>query len=205
MDMIFQIEKRFKEYAGLNSNYRFWTYMCTRMIVGIMIANKLGLVQYNVAKLFAYLVKQVRAAKIEIEKYKWTPESAVPQFLTANIPHRLVVTHGKRPKDMKDDINRGALNDINYVVQAPAHGRELTMRMELDTGNCVISLAAIKEWCKRSGIDLNEFTELLEDQYKVVTKRTTRDLGRYTVYRGGGDTSCIVVNMPKHLFETEQE
>lgn len=204
-EMIFQIEKRFKEYAGLNSNYRFWTYMCTRMIVGTMIANKLGLVQYNVAKLFAYLVKQVKRAKGEIDKYQWSPESAVPQFLTANIPHRLVVTHGKRPDDMQDNEVRGVLNDINYVVQAPAHGRELTMRMELDTGNCAISLNAIKEWCKRSGIGMNEFMKLLEDQYKVVTKRTRRDLGKQTVYRGGGGTDCIIVNMPKHLFETEQE
>ena len=205
LEMIYQIEKRFKEHAGLNSNYRFWTYMCTRMIVGVMIANKLGLLQYNVAKLFAYLIKQVKRAKSEIEKYKWTPESAVPQFLTANIPHRLVVTHGKRPDDMQDNEVRGVLNDINYVVQAPAHGRELTMRVELDTGNCVISLAAIKEWCKRSGIGMNEFMKLIEDQYTVVTKRTRRDLGKQTVYRGGGGTDCIIVNMPKHLFETEQE
>ena len=205
LEMIYQIEKRFKAYAGLNSNYRFWTYMCTRMIVGVMIANKLGLLQYNVAKLFAYLVKQVKHAKADIEKYKWTPDSAVPQFLTANIPHRLVVTHGKRPDGMQDNETRGALNDINYVVQAPAHGRELTMRVELDTGNCVISLAAIKDWCKRSGIGINEFMKLLEDQYVVVTKRTRRDLGKQTVYRGGGGTDCIIVNMPKHLFETEQE
>lgn len=204
-EMIYQIEKRFKEHAGLNSNYRFWTYMCTRMIVGVMIANKLGLLQYNVAKLFVYLVKQVKRAKADIEKYKWTPESAVPQFLTANIPHRLVVTHGKRPSDMQDNEVRGVLNDINYVVQAPAHGRELTMRVELDTGNCVISLAAIKEWCRRSGIGFNEFMKLIEDQYVVVTKRTRRDLGKQTVYRGGGSTDCIIVNMPKHLFEPEQE
>lgn len=39
LEMIYQIEKRFKEHAGLNSNYRFWTYMCSRMIVGIMVAN----------------------------------------------------------------------------------------------------------------------------------------------------------------------
>ena len=200
-EMIFQIEKRFKQHAELSNDYRFWTYMCTRMIVGTMIANKLGLVQYNVAKLFAYLVKAVKKAKAEIEKFEWTPESAVPQFLAANIPHRIVVTTEKRPADMKDEITRGVLNDINYVVQTPAHGREITMRVELDTGNCIIAKHAIREWCSRAGISITEFTKLLEAQYQVVTKRTKRDLGRQTVYRGNTETACIVVNMPKHLFE----
>lgn len=45
--------------------------MCTRMIVGVMIANKLGLLNYNVAKLFTYLVKAVKRAKADLEKYKW--------------------------------------------------------------------------------------------------------------------------------------
>ncbi len=64
--MIYNVEKMFKKHAGLNSTHRFWTFMCTRMIVGVMIANKLGLLSYNVAKLFAYLVKQVRAAKTDL-------------------------------------------------------------------------------------------------------------------------------------------
>lgn len=201
-EMIFQIEKRFKHHAGLNNDYRFWTYMCTRMLVGVMIANKLGLVRYNVARLFAYLVKSVKKAKAEIEKFVWTPESAIPQFLSANIPHRIVVVSEKRSPDMKDEVSRGALNDLSYVVQTPAHGREITMRVELDTGNCVIAKHAIREWCSRAGISISEFTKLLETQYQVVTKRTKRDLGKQTVYRGNTETECIVVNMPKHLFET---
>lgn len=205
LEMIYQIEKRFKHHAKLNSNYRFWTYMCTRMIVGVMIANKLGLLSYNVAKLFAYLVKSVNAARAEIEKHKWTPESAVATFLTANIPHRLVVAYENRPEGMADNNARGVLNDINYVVQAPANGRELTMRVELDTGNCVISKHAIKDWCKKAGMSVAEFMKLLEEQYPVVSGRTRRDLGKQTVYRGGGSTECVVVNMPKHLFNSEQE
>lgn len=201
-EMIYQIEKRFKHHADLSNDYRFWTYMCTRMIVGVMIAKKLGLVDYDVAKLFAYLVKSVKKAKAEVEKFVWTPESAIPQFLAANIPHRIMVTHEKRPDGMGDEISRGVLNDINYVVQTPAHGREITMRVELDTGNCVIAKHAIREWCSRAGISVAEFTKLLEEQYCVVTKRTKRDLGKQTVYRGNTGTECIVVNMPKELFET---
>ena len=204
-DMIFQIEKRFKSYAGLNSNYRFWTYMCTRMIVGVMVANKLGLLNYNVAKLFAYLVKAVQKARGEIDKYKWTPETVVPQFLTHNIPHRLVVTHSKRPAGMQDEVTRGVLNDINYVVQAPAHGREITMRFELDTDSCIISVSAIKEWCKKAGIPLAEFMKILEAQFKIVSHRTNRDLGKQTVYRGGGSTPCVIVNIPKNLFQDSEQ
>lgn len=201
LDMIYNVEKMFKKHAGLNSTHRFWTFMCTRMIVGVMIANKLGLLSYNVAKLFAYLVKQVRAAKTDLDKYKWTPETMIPQFINANISHRIVVTHAKRPEGMKDDINRGALNDINYVVQSPAHGRELTMRLELDTGNCLISIPAIREWCKKANVAFAQFMQLLEQKYVVVTPRTKRELGRHTVHRGGGRIDCVIVNLPPELTD----
>lgn len=201
LDMIYNIEKMFKKHAELNSTHRFWTFMCTRMIVGVMIANKLGLVKYNVAKLFAYLVKQIRAAKTDLDKYKWTPETMIPQFINANISHRIVVTHAKRPEGMKDDIARGALNDINYVVQSPAHGRELTMRVELDTGNCLISIPAIREWCKKANVAFAQFMQLLEQKYVVVTPRTKRELGKHTVHRGGGRIDCVIVNLPPELTD----
>lgn len=201
LEMIYQIETRFKKHAGLNSNFRFWTYMCTRMIVGVMIANKLGLLSYNVAKLFAYLVKATQKAKAEIEKYKWTPETVVPQFLTFSLPHRLVVTSSSRPAGMNDDPTRGQLNDLNYVVQAPAGGRELTMRMELDTGDLVISIASIKEWCKRAGVPYNAFIDQLNVQYDVRSKRTRRELGKHTVYRGSGSAECVVIRIPPSMLE----
>lgn len=201
LDMIYNIEKMFKKHAGLNSTHRFWTFMCTRMIVGVMIANKLGLLSYNVAKLFAYLVKQVRSSKADLDKYKWTPETMIPQFINANISHRIVVTHAKRPDGMKDDINRGSLNDINYVVQSPAHGREITMRVELDTGNCLISIPAIREWCKKANVAFAQFMQLLEQKYVVVTPRTKRELGKHTVHRGGGRIDCVIVNLPPELTD----
>ncbi len=203
LDMIYQIEKRFVQYAELNTNYRFWTFMCTRMIVGVMIANKLGLLNYNVAKLFAYLVKAVKRAKADLEKYKWTPETMVAQFMGANLAHRLTVVSTKRPEGKVDNEQMGALNDINYVVQAPAHGREITMRYEQDTGECIISILSIKQWCKKAGVAYTEFMRQLEAQYEVVAKRSRRELGRYTVHRGAGTTECVIIKIPAHLRESE--
>lgn len=203
LDMIYQIEKRFVKYAELNTNYRFWTFMCTRMIVGVMIANKLGLLDYNVAKLFAYLVKTVKRAKADLEKYRWKPETVVAQFMGANIAHRLTVVSAKRPEGKADNEHMGAMNDINYVVQAPAHGREITIRYEQDTGNCIISILAIRQWCKKAGVAYTDFMRQLEAQYEVVSRRSRRELGRYTVHRGAGTTDCIIIKIPVHLRESE--
>lgn len=54
--------------------------------------------------------------------------------------YRLTVVSAKRPEGKADNEQMGALNDINYVVQAPAHGREITMRYEQDTGECIIDI-----------------------------------------------------------------
>lgn len=203
LNMIFEIEKRFENHAELNTNYRFWTFMCTRIIVGVMIANKLGLVKYNVAKLFAYLVKVAKQAKADLEKYKWTPETAVSQFMSANLPHRLTVVSAKRPANMPDNVERGSLNDISYVIQSPSLGREITMRLEQDTGECVISIPAVKLWCKKAGVAYTEFIKLLETQCHVVSKRTRRELGKHTVHRGAGAVECIIVKIPETLTEVE--
>lgn len=203
MDMLYAVERRFKELAGLNSNYRFWTYMCTRIIVGTQIAVKLGLVNYDVAKLFGYLVEQVKAAKSSIDKFKWSPETVVPLFLNHSLPHRLVVTHHRRPAGMQDDMTRGAINDYNYVVGQPASGRELTMRVELDRGECIISIASIKDWCKRAGVPYNDFIAMLRLTYDVKTERTRRELGAHTQYRGTGQTDVVIVRIPPEIINPD--
>lgn len=205
IDMVAQIEKKFKAYAELNSSYRFWTYMCTRMLVGILIANRLELVSYDITNLFHYLVNIVKRARKEIDKYKWTPDSAIPQFISYTMPNRIVVAYAKRPKEMPDNENTGFLNDVNYVVKPPAPGRELSVRVELDTNNTIISIPAMKEWCKKAGIAYAEFLRLLENQYEIVSKRTRRDLGSQTVFRSGAPTECVIVKMPSNLFVDEQE
>lgn len=126
----------------------------------------------------------------------------VAQFMGANLAHRLTVVSTKRPEGKVDNEQMGALNDINYVVQAPAHGREITMRYEQDhTDECIISILSIKQWCKsRGGIHRIYATTQAN---MMVAKRSRRELGRYTVHRGAGTTECVIIKIPAHLRESE--
>lgn len=202
-DLIYQIEKRFIKHTNLNSNYRFWSYMCTRMIVGVMIAKQLGLVDYDVAKFFVYLVNLVNRSRADIDQYKWSPETAFPQFLAQHVNNRLVVTAPRRPKNMNDDETKGHLNDIGYVVQTPSAGRDIVIRYELSKSRCIISIHAIKEWCKRAGISYNDFIGHIGREYTVHSTSTRHELGRYTVYRNGTSIPCITVEIPKDMIVDE--
>lgn len=204
-ELIYQIEKRFLKYTGLTNSYRFWTYMCTRMIVGVMIANKLGLVKYDVAKFFAYLVKVAINSRDNIDKYKWSPESVFPQFLSQHMPNRLVVKSAQRGKDNPDNPDLGAMNDFNYVIQKPANGREIIMRVELNKERCLISIPAIKDWCKRAGIDYNEFLNYIKRDYRITNENRRCDLGKHTVYRNNGIVSCISVKLPKSMLVEDED
>ena len=185
----------------LNSNYRFWHYMITRIIAGNIIANKLGLISYDAGNLLDFLLNIVKRSLSIVEEYVVDKNSMFSVFLANQISNRLVVKYKKRPLDMGDDIEAGDANDIGYVIQKPYAGREITMRLELDTCTCAISDEAIKNWCKEKKIARTEFTSHIKKFVgRQNYKASTRDLGAGTIFRGSGNQKVLLVQFPRSHF-----
>lgn len=199
--LLSKVEDLVREKANLSSNYRFWTYMITRLIAGATIAKKLGLIDYDVEALLDFLLGLIGKSLEVVNDYVVDRKTLLSSFLSSQIGNRLVVTSEKRPADLGDDNPElGELNDNGYVVQKPPFGREITVRIELDTLSCYVSEDAIKDWCKERKMSVRDFWKAVGDNDAIKTTRATKDTGYGTVFRGSGSVKCRKFTLPRIYF-----
>lgn len=200
-ERLYQMEKRVRQDTGMTAQYRFWTYMATRMMVGITIAKELGLVDYDLDRLYLYLTDLIAANHYNLGLHVVDQSTLLEQFLSEHEPNRLVVESTHRPPEMPDVPTKGYLNDVNYVRKMP-NGREITVRYERLEQRAVISAKALRLWCKENGYVYSDFMRMLRKKYNA--KEAKIELARETVARGNGTIACVVVNVPIPE-ETERE
>lgn len=204
-ELIIKTEQLFLKHSGLNSTYRFWTYMCTRMLVGISIARKLGLVQYDLSRLFLYFVAAVKKARESVDRYEAKESNLFPAFLAEQLPNRLVVTALRRPSGMPDNADKGEANDLAYVVSKPSGGREITVRMELEQQQVCVSIPFLRKWCRREGYGYADFVDAIKRDFGKVRENVRRDLGAHTTYRSNTRVECLIVKLPKDMLDDAKE
>lgn len=204
--MIADTEREFITLSGLDNSYRFWTYMCTRMIVGLRIAVQLGLVGYSVDNFITYLLDCVKENKARMGRFVLSPDRALELYLTQSVVHRLVVVSARRPRGAKDDLTvPGVINDVGYVVSTPASGRDVHVRVELQQGLVYISTVALKAWCERTGVVFTDMYAAMKARYGETLRPVNKELGASTAYRGTGAVACYELPAPPELIESARE
>ena len=202
--LIADVEDMWLKETKLTNSYRFWTFMAVRLIAGAMLAKKLKLIDYDIAGLFQYLKRLVILSKTKLQRYELKPDSLLADFLNSHMGNQLIVKSAKRSDDIADDPNLGALNDHSYVVKPTAQGHDLNVRIERDTMTAYISRKAIRDWCARNRVSSDTFMESLKAQGVVECENSRVLLGKGTVHRDSGRTTCIKLRLPNDIeLETE--
>lgn len=201
-DMLYKTERMFIERTGLNNNFRFWTYMCTRMLVGTMIAKKLGLVDYNIEDMLEYLCDVVLKAMSKITGLSVDIRGLLGNFLSEHIGNRIVVTSEERPADKPFRLQDGPVNDIGYVISPPASGRDLYIRIERDKNICYISIKAVKDWCKLNKVPYDVFIQGASKVAKLVNAKERITIGKNTQYSDVGRVYCVAFELSDVMMKT---
>lgn len=195
-EMILKMERIFIAETRLNSNYRFWSYMCTRILVGCSIAKKLGLIDYDIKAIFSYLKSLIADSLNSMRQYEWQPDSLLSDFLNSHLANRIDVSSADRPKEMRDMPEEGGLNDINFVKRPLAPGRELLIRVELDTGIGYIARVAARNWCKLNKVPYDRFIDSIKEAGLLRSPERRIVLGKGTAHRDAGRSYCLEITMP---------
>ena len=171
--------------------------MCTRILTGLSIAKKLGIVDYDIGGVFAYLKGLVLSSLKKLDRYEWKPENLLSDFLNSHLGVRVDVVSSTRPPEMTDVPEAGESNDYAYVKAAPAYGRDLEIRVELKERRGFIATRAIRKWCSSVNVPYDVFLKSLKDSNLLVQSSTRVTLGKQTRFRDSGRTNCIEISMPR--------
>lgn len=194
-EMIYRTEKLFINKTGLTNNYRFYSYMCTRMLVGIMIAKKLGLVDYDIDALMDYMVDLCQKSKRRIVRQNTDVHTVLGSFLAEHTGNRIVVTSDRRPDDKPFMPELGPVNDIGYVLQPLSNGKDLHIRVVRDDQMLYISNKAVKDWCVRTGVPLDKFLASINENGTLLNDKVRMYLGRQTQWYDAGRVSCLAIKL----------
>lgn len=197
--MIYDMEKIFIKRSGLGNDYRFYYYMCTRMLVGITIAKKLGLVDYDIEVLLDYMVDMVNKNKNRIVKQVTDESTILGSFLSEHISSRIVVKSDVRPQNMPFKPELGESNDAGYVLQRLGNGKDLTIRVARDENIVYISHKAIKDWCIKTSTPQDKFMTSVSTNAEIIFEKKRDYLGKLTQYHDTGRVNCLVIRLYEDL------
>ena len=176
-DLMSRVQSKIDSTAGLTAENRFWSAGAAATLTGVLIAKKLGLVNYDTNKLFKYIIRLLR------ENKKATTEMNVSAADTLN---DYIHEHWGSILKIKstDDLRKGQGNGLDGLVIPELDPKvRLIGRYETDTKHAYLIPKPLKEWCGKQQINYASFIQELKDDFggkttKVrLTKGTTTILG----------------------------
>lgn len=204
-ELIYKVERAIKKQTGLDSTHRFWTFMLTRLIVGISIANYLKLTSCDIKAFTAYLIGLIDTTKKNENYYVSDRQSLIAQMFSDLVNNRLIVKTERR-KVNNDRFAMGAMNDHGYVSIAPTVGKTPHIRIAQDTGVSYIHKHAITEWCKPHSVDPKDLIAYMVEHYQASATPVSKDIGDGTQLRTGKRASCIkYITPPDEIPRLDEE
>jgi len=184
--------------ASLNFSYmeRFYSVLVADAFMGLMMAKRAGLVDYNLKNLHKWVKDVAQAAHVRVDAMKIDPETVITTYLAENYNNIL------RIKSTADSRAKGKEEMLDHLVVPDATPRgQFVARYEYDLRHLFLYPGPFKEWCVRKQIS---FEGLLDSMKTTGTKAKTikKRMGKGTRLNEGA-TDVIFVDCTG--FDTDEE
>lgn len=185
--LIAQVQGRIDEQAGLEAENRFWSVAGTMPIVGILIAKQLGFVDYDVKKLFAWVVSLLKQNKHGVNDMDASVEQTLNDYIHEHWGNVLWI---KSTDDLRGKaVDNGGLDTLITPEILPRG--KLVARYETDLKRAYLVPKPLKAWCIEQQIHYGMFLADLKN--KMGAKRQKVRLSKGT-NMSLPPTDCYVVH-----------
>jgi hypothetical protein len=165
-----QVQAKIDKAADLTAENRFWSAGAAADLTGVLIAKKLGLVNYDTSKLFSYIVKMLKENKNSVADMNSPAIETLNDYFHENWGNILKIKS-------TDDLRKGQDNGLDSLVIPELDPKiRLVGRYETDTKVAFLSPKPLKVWCGRQQINYSSFIEELKTNFgaKTVKIRLTK-------------------------------
>jgi hypothetical protein len=151
-----RIKTKLDTAAGLNSVNRFWSGGCAAILTGAAIASKMGIVDYDLKKLFQWTTAMLRRVKSYVDDSTASVETLVTEFATEH--------WGSILKIKSTETARNAEGISPLVIPEQNPRGMFVARFETDTGMFYIVPKAFKTWLGEQKLDYTGTVEGMQKQ-----------------------------------------
>jgi Fe-S cluster assembly ATPase SufC len=173
------ITNRLPEDAAVMS--RFLCYHAACSVVGAKVGKKLGLWDFSVAGIKAFIVKHIKRQLDKITEYRVSPEDRFAAMM-ADFNGKIIVTHRYDTLDKrKNSIEEPLVRVLGEIVGRYAMGCPATKSDIGDPGRLYISVNAINTWCSKNELNAAEIRNEWVNAGLVETQRGATSKGEKKV------------------------
>ena len=164
------VKRRIDAAAGLGPENRFWSNGNAVIIAGLIIANKLGFINYNVSAVYKWVVKELIIRNNFVNDIGASVSQTLNNYLSENYNNLLKI-------ESTQDLRGKNDNGLDQLVPVSASPRGfLVARYEPDTKLLFLRIKPFREWCIDQQINYASLVDDLKDKLnaKRMKKRLTK-------------------------------
>lgn len=188
LDLVMQVQQKLDKAIGLTSRERFWSAIIACNIAGALIAKDLGIINFNVKRVYDWIVKEVEIMRNDIKAPSTTTTaSVINEFLNE---HRAAVLVINNEADARSGMEQLPLVEPKF--------NDLFIRIEPDTKKMFINAKQLRGYCSNQQITLKDTLKALETD-KAYLGLLKKRLSKGTKIVSG-PVDVYVFNIESHHF-----
>lgn len=155
-----KVQRTADEKAGLASANRFWSEYVTKTLTAALIAKKIGLINYDTARLFKFAIDLVKYNNGVTEDMSTSSSQILADFFAEHNGNLLVIK------------SNGDVDGIESLIIPEMNPRtKLVARYESDTKKAFVLLKPFKRWCLEQQIDYSScISDLVKNKGAIKRK-----------------------------------
>ena len=161
------VQKSIDRTLKLTQKERFWSALVAANLTGILIGNRIGILDWDLKRITAWVMKMLMKLRGEVALPEDTDLGVLGDFINNNMNHMLIV----------DDGVDGRSNMRQAPVLEPRN--ELRIRFEPDTKMVFVSVRAFKNYCSLRNMNSKSVTDHLSSRgllIKTANKRMAKGM-----------------------------
>ena len=165
------VRVRLDKAAGLGPENRFWSNGNAVILAGLIIAKKLGLVNYDIPAVYKWVVAELISRNSFVSDVGASVTQTLNNYLSENYNNMLKIDS---TEDLRGSRNNNGLDQLVPIGASPRG--HLVARYEPDTKLLFLRIKPFKEWCIDQQINYQSVVDDLRDKLgaKRVKKRLTK-------------------------------
>ena len=169
--LLSDVQARVDAKAGLTAENRYWSILVASTITGLMLAKRVGLVDYDIKKVFAWGIEKLKENKRQVEDMSVSVEETLNDYIHEHWSNVLWIKSTDDLRKQEDGVTE------LIIPESQARGK-LVARYETDLKRAYLIVKPLKPWCGEQQINYNSF--IYDLTHKMGATKTKMRLSRGT-------------------------
>ena len=158
--------------AHLTAENRYWSVLATTTIVGLIMAKRAGLIQYDTSKVFSWIIERLKENKRQVADMSISVEETLNDYIHEHWSNVLWIKS-------TDDLRKQEGDITSLVIPEALPRGKLVARYETDLKRVYLIPKPLKAWCGEQQINYNSFIHDLKTKLGATSTKMRLSKGTH--------------------------